>query len=202
MERIHPGAAGSLVPMMQDYDGTDYPDAEPSTSFAGVPDGFARLWTPHRIAYIEQGGGAPGDACVFCTAPTLTDEEGLIVHRGALAYALLNLFPYNSGHLLVVPYRHIATYDEATDAEVAEIGAITQTAMRVIRQTSRADGFNIGMNQGAIAGAGIAGHLHQHVVPRWAADANFFPIIARTKALPVLLGEAREQLAAAWPQRS
>ena len=202
MERIHPGAAGSLVPMMRDYDGTDYPDAESSTSFAGVPDGFARLWTPHRIAYIEQGGGAPGDACVFCTAPALSDEDGLIVHRGELAYALLNLFPYNSGHLLVVPYRHIATYDEATDAEVAEIGAITQTAMRVIRQTSRADGFNIGMNQGAIAGAGIAGHLHQHVVPRWAADANFFPIIARTKALPVLLGEAREQLAAAWPHRS
>ena len=200
--RIHPGGAGSLVPMMRDYDGTDYPDAESSASFAGVPDGFARLWTPHRIAYIEQGGGAPGDRCVFCVAPTLSDEEGLIVHRGELAYALLNLFPYNSGHLLVVPYRHIATYDEATDAEVAEIGRITQTAMRVIRQTSRADGFNIGMNQGAIAGAGIAGHLHQHVVPRWAADANFFPIIARTKALPVLLGEAREQIAAAWPQRT
>jgi len=188
--------------MMRDYDGTEYSDVESSTAFAGVPDGFARLWTPHRIAYIEQGGGAPGDSCVFCVAPTLSDEEGLIVHRGELVYALLNLFPYNSGHLLVVPYRHIATYDEATDAEVAEIGAITQTAMRVIRQTSRADGFNIGMNQGAIAGAGIAGHLHQHVVPRWAADANFFPIIARTKALPVLLGEAREQLAGAWPQRS
>ena len=94
-----------------------------------------------------------------------------------------------------MPYRHIATYDEATDAEVAEIGAVTQTAMRVIGQTSRADGFNIGMNQGAIAGAGIAAHLHQHVVPRWAADANFFPIIARTKALPVLLGEVRETLA-------
>lgn len=187
---------------MRDYDGTEYPDAESSAAFAGVPDGFARLWTPHRIAYIEQGGGAPGDRCVFCTAPTLTDEEALIVHRGQLAYALLNLFPYNSGHLLVVPYRHIATYDETTDAEVAEIGSITQTAMRVIRQTSRADGFNIGMNQGAIAGAGIAGHLHQHVVPRWAADANFFPIIARTKAIPTLLGEARAQIADAWPQRS
>lgn len=186
--------------MIRDYDGTEYPDAESSASLAGVPDGFARLWTPHRIAYIEQGGGAPGDQCVFCTAPTLSDEQGLIVHRGELVYALLNLFPYNSGHLLVVPYRHIATYDEATDAEVAELGSVTQTAMRVIRQTSRADGFNIGMNQGAIAGAGIAGHLHQHVVPRWAADANFFPIIARTKALPVLLGEAREQIAEAWPK--
>ncbi|AYF99136.1 HIT family protein [Protaetiibacter intestinalis] len=185
--------------MTRDYDGSEYPDAEPSTSLAGVPDGFGRLWTPHRIAYIEQGGGAPGDECVFCTAPTLSDEDALIVHRGELAYALLNLFPYNSGHLLVVPYRHIAGYDEATEAEVAEIGAITQTAMRVIRGTSHADGFNIGMNQGAIAGAGIAAHLHQHVVPRWASDANFFPIIARTKAIPTLLGEARATIAEAWP---
>ncbi|TXK17516.1 HIT domain-containing protein [Homoserinibacter sp. GY 40078] len=184
--------------MEQDYDGTVYPDAEPASRFAGVPDGFARLWTPHRIAYIERGA-ASSDGCVFCTAPTLSDEEALIVHRGRSAYALLNLFPYNSGHLLVVPYRHIATYDEASADEVAEIGEITQTAMRVVRRTSRSDGFNIGMNQGAIAGAGIAAHLHQHVVPRWAADANFFPIIAQTKALPRLLGEVREEIAAGWP---
>ncbi|MFT4284909.1 MAG: HIT domain-containing protein [Protaetiibacter sp.] len=185
--------------MTRDYDGTEYAGAEPSSDFAGIPDGFGRLWTPHRIAYIEQGGGSPGDDCVFCTAPTLSDEQALIVHRGERVYALLNLFPYNSGHLLVVPYRHIATYDEADDAEVAEIGSVTQTAMRVIRSISRADGFNIGMNQGAIAGAGIAAHLHQHVVPRWATDANFFPIIARTKALPRLLGEVRQELADAWP---
>jgi ATP adenylyltransferase len=98
-----------------------------------------------------------------------------------------------------VPFRHIATYDTATPEEVAEIGALTQTAMRVLTQTSRADGFNLGMNQGAIAGAGIAAHLHQHVVPRWATDANFFPIVARTKAIPRLLGEVRDELAAAWP---
>jgi ATP adenylyltransferase len=182
-----------------DYDGTEYPDAESSAGLAGIPDGFQRLWTPHRIAYIEQGGMAPGDDCVFCTAPTLSDEQALIVHRGELAYVILNLFPYNSGHLLVVPYRHIATYDSVTPEEVAEIGALTQTAMRVLTQTSRADGFNIGMNQGAIAGAGIAAHLHQHVVPRWATDANFFPIVARTKAIPRLLGEVRDELAAAWP---
>jgi ATP adenylyltransferase len=182
-----------------DYDGTEYPDAESSAGLAGIPDGFQRLWTPHRIAYIEQGGMAPGDDCVFCTAPTLTDEHALIVHRGDLAYVILNLFPYNSGHLLVVPYRHIATYDSATPEEVSEIGALTQTAMRVLTQTSRADGFNLGMNQGAIAGAGIAAHLHQHVVPRWATDANFFPIVARTKAIPRLLGEVRDELATAWP---
>jgi ATP adenylyltransferase len=112
---------------------------------------------------------------------------------------LLNLFPYNSGHLLVCPYRHVATYDEATPEEVAEIGSLTQTAMTVLTATSGAHGYNIGMNQGRVAGAGIAEHLHQHVVPRWALDANFFPIIAGTKALPRLLGEVRAEIAAAWP---
>jgi len=185
---------------MKDYDGTDYPDAESSARFAAIPDGFQRLWTPHRIAYVEQGPTPPGDECVFCTAPTLSDEQALIVHRGSLGYVLLNLFPYNSGHLLVVPYRHFALYGEATAEETAEIAALTQTATRVVTTTSRAEGFNIGMNQGAVAGAGIAAHLHQHVVPRWATDANFFPIVARTKALPRLLGEVREELAAAWPE--
>jgi len=165
----------------------------------GVPDEFQRLWTPHRMVYIQQAD--PGhEACPFCVAPTLSDEDALIVARGTYAYALLNLFPYNSGHLLVCPYRHIASYDEATPEEVAEIGSLTQTAMRVIRTVSNSDGFNIGMNQGAVAGAGIAGHLHQHIVPRWAQDANFFPIIARTKALPQLLGEVRASLANAWPR--
>ncbi|MDF2507058.1 MAG: hypothetical protein K0Q52_917, partial [Microbacterium sp.] len=101
--------------------------------------------------------------------------------------------------LLVCPYRHIATYDQATAEEVAEIGALTQTAMRVLREVSRCDGFNLGMNQGAVAGAGVDAHLHQHVVPRWTSDANFFPIIAKTKALPQLLGEVREAVANAWP---
>jgi ATP adenylyltransferase len=184
---------------MKDYDGTDYPDAESSAQFAGIPDGFQRLWTPHRIAYIEQGPADPSRECVFCTAPTLSDEQALIVHRGESAYVILNLFPYNSGHLLVVPYRHVALYDDATEQEILEIATLTQTAMRTLTSTSHADGYNIGMNQGAIAGAGIAAHLHQHVVPRWATDANFFPIIAHTKALPKLLGEVRDELAAAWP---
>ncbi|AZZ55064.1 HIT family protein [Rathayibacter iranicus] len=173
--------------------------AEGSAHLAGVPDEFQRLWTPHRMVYIQKG--QPGaDDCPFCVAPTLSDEEALIVARGEHAYVLLNLFPYNSGHLLVCPYRHIPLYDEATDEEVAEIGSLTQTAMRVVRSVSHNDGFNLGMNQGAVAGAGIAAHLHQHVVPRWATDANFFPIIARTKALPQLLGDVRASLAAAWPR--
>ena len=165
----------------------------------GVPDEFQRLWTPHRMVYIQNNQQPGEDDCPFCRAPKLSDEEALIVARGTHAYVILNLFPYNSGHVLVCPYRHFALYDEATPEEVAEIGSLTQTAMRVITEVSHNDGFNIGINQGAIAGAGIAGHLHQHIVPRWAQDANFFPIIAKTKALPQILGEVRATIAAAWP---
>ena len=184
---------------MRDYDGAEHESVESSTGFAAVPDAFQRLWTPHRIAYIESGQQPGEDSCPFCLAPDMSDEKALIVARGSTAYVLLNLFPYNSGHLLVCPYRHVATYDEATTEEVAEIASLTQTAMRVLTETARCQGFNIGMNQGRIAGAGIAEHLHQHIVPRWALDANFFPIIAETKALPRLLGEVREEIANAWP---
>jgi ATP adenylyltransferase len=170
-----------------------------AATLPGVPDQFQRLWTPHRMAYIQAGPEPLRRTCPFCEAPGKSDEDALIVARGRTAYALLNLFPYNSGHLLVCPYRHIATYDQATDEEVAEIGLLTQQAMRVLRTVSRCDGFNLGMNQGAVAGAGIDEHLHQHVVPRWGSDANFFPIIARTKALPQLLGDVRKAVADAWP---
>mgnify|MGYP002654889232 CR=1 FL=1 len=122
----------------------------------------------------------------------------MIVHRGKTGYVLLNLFPYNSGHLLVCPYRHVDTYDKATDQEAAEIALMTQQAMKTLRKVSGAHGFNIGMNQGEVAGAGIASHLHQHIVPRWKADSNFFPIIAQTKALPRLLGEVRETIQNNW----
>lgn len=172
----------------------------PAESLVGVPDGFQRLWTPHRMAYIQAGPEPLREVCPFCAAPGKDDAESLIVARGEHAYVVLNLFPYNSGHVLVCPYRHVSTYDEASPEEVAEIAALTQTVMRVLRSVSRCEGFNIGMNQGAIAGAGVEGHLHQHVVPRWASDANFFPIIAKTKALPQLLGEVRETLSTAWPQ--
>ena len=169
----------------------------------GVPDAFQRLWTPHRMAYID-GQDRPPDAsehqCPFCRAPSRDDVSGLIVHRGETAYVVMNLYPYSPGHVLVCPYRHVSDYPDATDAEIAEIAALTQTSMRVLRAVSHPDGFNLGINQGAVAGAGIAAHLHQHVVPRWGGDSNFLPIIARTKALPQLLGDAREQLAAAWPR--
>lgn len=177
---------------------SDAPITADSAQFAGVPDGFQRLWTPHRMAYIQAGPQPHRDACPFCASPQGPDEDGLVVVRGRTCYALLNLYPYNSGHLLICPYRHIATYDQASADEIAEMGLLTQQSMRVLRRVARCDGFNIGMNQGHVAGAGVDEHLHQHVVPRWATDANFFPIIARTKAVPQLLGDVREAIAAEW----
>lgn len=177
---------------------------EPADAFVGESDGFQRLWTPHRMAYV-QGENKPEDParqdqCPFCAAPGRSDEESLIVHRGRSAYAILNLFPYNSGHLLVCPYRHVADYIDLTEDEVLDVARITRTAMRVIRAVSHPAGFNLGMNQGAVAGAGIAAHLHQHVVPRWEGDANFLPIVGRTKALPVLLSDTRRLYADAWQE--
>jgi ATP adenylyltransferase len=169
----------------------------------GVPDGYERLWTPHRMAYIKGDGKPTGadediEGCPFCEILKLDDEDGMIVARGRTMYVVMNKFPYNSGHLLVVPYRHVADYTDIDDEEVAEMGALTQEAMRVIRRVMGAHGFNIGMNQGQIAGAGIAGHLHQHLVPRWGGDSNFMPIIGRTKTLPQVLADTRADLAAAW----
>lgn len=169
----------------------------------GDPDAWDRLWTPHRMAYIR-GESKPrdaeaGDGCPFCRAPGLPDAESLVAHRGVTAYVVLNLYPYNAGHLLVCPYRHVADYTELSDAEVAEVGLLTQQAMSALRTCSGAHGFNIGMNQGSIAGAGIAAHLHQHVVPRWGGDTNFLPVVGRTRTMPQLLSETRELVAAAWP---
>lgn len=179
------------------------PAVEDAAGLPGVPDGFGRLWTPHRMAYIggenKPADGAEGDGCPFCRIPSLSDEDGLVVARGAVAYVVLNLYPYNGGHVLVVPYRHVADYTDLTPDEVAEVAELTRTAMRVLRAVSGPHGFNLGMNQGAVAGAGIAAHLHQHVVPRWSGDSNFLPIVGRTRALPELLHDTRARLAAAWP---
>jgi ATP adenylyltransferase len=166
----------------------------------GTPDRFRRLWTPHRLAYIK-GENKPGETgeCPFCRIPRLPDADGLIVARGLLVYAVLNLYPYNSGHLMVVPFRHVADYTELDDKETAELAGFTKRAMAALRTVSGAQGFNIGMNMGLAAGAGIAAHLHQHVVPRWGGDANFMPVIGQTKVLPQLLAQTRELLAAAWP---
>ncbi|WP_335975724.1 MULTISPECIES: HIT family protein [Streptomycetaceae] len=170
---------------------------------AGGPDAFQRLWTPHRMAYIQgenkPSGPDAGDGCPFCVIPSKTDEDGLVVARGERAYAVLNLYPYNSGHLMLVPYRHVADYTELDEGETAEVARLTKQAMTALRAASGAQGFNIGMNQGGVAGAGIAAHLHQHVVPRWGGDVNFMPVVGNTKVLPQLLADTRKLLADAWP---
>jgi ATP adenylyltransferase len=167
----------------------------------GMPDAWSRLWAPHRLDYLR-GENRPlaGNeiTCPFCEIPSMSDEEGLVVHRGTHAYVVMNLYPYNPGHLLICAYRHVADLTELTGEEREEIFALTSHAMSTIRKVSQPEGFNLGMNQGAISGAGVAAHIHQHVVPRWSGDANFMPIIGKTKVLPQLLTITRNELSAAW----
>ena len=167
----------------------------------GMPDGWQRLWAPHRLDYLR-GENRPLDGndveCPFCRIPNLGDEEGLVVARGKHVYAVMNLYPYNPGHLLICAFRHVADLTDLSDEERNEMSAFTAHAMTTIRNVSGAHGFNLGMNQGAISGAGVADHIHQHVVPRWGGDANFMPIIGKTKVMPQLLSQTRSDLAAAW----
>ncbi|MDQ1288502.1 MAG: adenylyltransferase [Actinomycetota bacterium] len=179
---------------------------QPSWELSGASDGFERLWTPHRMVYL-QGEDKPADdqaglQCPFCRAPTKDDVTGLVVARGETAFVVMNLYPYNTGHVMVCPYRHVSLYPDLTAEETAEIADLTKTAMRVLAAVSGCQGFNVGMNQGAVAGAGIAAHLHQHIVPRWGGDANFLPVIGRTKALSELLADTRARLSEAWPSPS
>ncbi|MFT4148194.1 MAG: HIT domain-containing protein [Micrococcaceae bacterium] len=174
-----------------------HPD-EVTDSFAlpGVPDSFQRLWTPQRLAYqpgIENG-------CPFCEMPKLDDEDALIVYRGKTCFVILNLYPYNAGHLLVCAYRHIDMYYKLTQEETLEMAELTQHAMKALNKVSRAAGFNLGMNQGAVGGAGVAEHIHQHVIPRWRGDSNFLPIIAQTRTVARLHSEVRQSLADVWDE--
>ena len=181
-------------------EGTESVTVTVSSDDGGPATVFEHLWTPYRMAYIR-GAGKPTTEhdCPFCLIPQMDDDEGLVVARGRTVFAVLNLYPYNAGHLMVVPYRHVPDYTDLTADEVAELGAFTQTAMRVVRSVSGAHGFNIGMNQGSVAGAGIADHLHQHAVPRWGGDTNFMPVIGLTRVLPQVLRETRALLAGSWP---
>ena len=180
-------------------EGIPYPEA--AAGFPGEPDGFQRLWTPHRMVYID-GQDKPKDAgesqCPFCSAPSKTDAEGPLGARGEPVFAVRNRDPYHPGHLLIGPYRHVADYTDLTADETNELARFTQKAMRVIRAVSGPHGFNLGMNQGPVAGAGIAAHLHQHVVPRWGGDANFLPVIAQTKALPQVHADVQARLSEEW----
>jgi ATP adenylyltransferase len=171
----------------------------------GEPDHLQRLWTPHRMHYIAEapmkGAASEKSKQPFTDIPTLSDEDGLVVARGELVYVVLNLYPYNPGHSMVVPYRRVAELEDLTDAESAELMAFTQKTIRVIKAVSRPHGFNVGLNLGSSAGGSLAEHLHMHVVPRWSGDANFITIIGGSKIVPQLLRETRELLANEWARQ-
>ncbi|HEY9410004.1 MAG TPA: HIT domain-containing protein [Jiangellaceae bacterium] len=167
-----------------------------------MSDRLERLWTPYRMAYIrgEEGNGRePDGGCPFCRIPDRPDDQGLIVHRGEQVYAVLNLHPYNPGHLMVVTYRHVAELEDLTHDEAAELSSVTRDAVRAVRAASSPHGFNVGLNLGAVAGGSLSDHLHQHVVPRWTGDANFMTVLSDTKIMPQLLGDTRALLVDAWP---
>ena len=170
-------------------------------SGVGEPDRLERLWTPYRMAYVRTAVAAGEEECPFCAIPAAgEDERLLVVHRGEAVYVVLNLHPYNPGHLMVLPYRHVADLTELTEEESVELTTTTQQAIRVIRRVSSPHAFNVGLNLGGAAGGSLADHLHQHVVPRWGGDANFITVLGGTKVLPQLLGDTRELLAGAWDE--
>lgn len=171
----------------------------------GDPDYLQRLWTPYRMNYIADEPARRADASPsqpFTEIPTRSDEDGLIVARGELAYVVLNLYPYNPGHLMVVPYRRVSELEDLTFEESAELMALTQKAIRVIKRVSNPGGFNVGLNLGKVSGGSLAEHLHMHVVPRWIGDANFITIVGGTKMIPQLLSETRQLLATEWEKLS
>lgn len=161
-------------------------------------EGFDRLWTPHRMAYIAPSLPLADDGCPFCAMEHLAPEDSLVVHRGETCFVVLNLHPYNPGHLMVLPHRHVAELEDLTPEETTELMTATQRAVRVLREVSGPQAFNIGLNLGGVAGGSLSQHLHQHVVPRWSGDANFITVLGGTKVLPQLLSDTRALLAEAW----
>jgi len=156
-----------------------------------------RLWSPWRYKYVSKAD--PSDACFFCTKPAEhRDQENLIVFRGSRNFVLLNLYPYTGGHLMVAPYAHVATLEAAEEESVLELMSLTRRAQRHLREVYKAPAFNLGMNIGAAAGAGVAGHIHMHVLPRWPGDANFMTTVAETRVLPEDLTETWEKLTKAF----
>jgi ATP adenylyltransferase len=156
------------------------------------------LWAPWRLDYIQRAGEQ--DGCVFCTeaADAVPGDDTLVIHRGELAFALLNRFPYTSGHLMVAPYRHVGELSELEDSEAAELHALTVASLTALRAVYVPDAFNVGWNLGAVAGGSISAHVHEHVVPRWSGDTNFMPVLADVRVMPEHLRETREKLRAAW----
>src|SRR6266545_3039474 len=159
--------------------------------------GVKQLWAPWRLEYIKSADEQPG--CLFCDAAAGADEERLVVRRSTHALALLNKFPYASGHFMVAPLRHVGEFGDLEDAEVLELHLLASAGMGALAETYAPQGYNVGWNLGRIAGAGVIDHVHLHVVPRWAGDTNFMPVLADVKVLPEHLEETRRRLAEAWP---
>jgi ATP adenylyltransferase len=151
------------------------------------------LWTPWRYAYVT-GGTNDATSCIFCSAPKESDREAHIVHRGTHCYVILNTYPYTNGHVMIVPYAHLDELQKLPVDAASEMMALSQRMESVLRSLYRPDGINLGMNIGKAAGAGVAGHIHMHVLPRWVADANFVSVIGETRVLPEALEVTWERL--------
>jgi ATP adenylyltransferase len=151
-----------------------------------------RLWSSWRLAYVSASGDPTG--CIFCDALTDDEAAALVLFRGTTCFVILNLYPYNNGHLMVVPNRHVATLAEATPEELGELMRLTQAAEMVLTEAYHPQGMNVGMNLGRPAGAGIADHMHIHVVPRWGGDTNFMSVVGGVRVLPEELGQTAERL--------
>jgi ATP adenylyltransferase len=156
-----------------------------------------RLWAPWRLEYIK--GADEQEGCVFCRAAQAGDEDGLVVRRGRRAFVLVNKYPYAAGHLMVAPFRHQGDFGELDADEAVEIHRLAASGLAALAEAMRPQGFNLGWNLGRIAGAGVADHVHLHVVPRWAGDTNFMPVLADVKVIPEALADTRAKLAEAWP---
>lgn len=160
-----------------------------------------RIWAPWRMDYIKNSEPEPG--CIFCKRLEMEDSaENLILHRGEKAFAILNRYPYTNGHMMVVPYQHTASIEDLDAATQAELMKLTAEAVRVLRTVYAAEAFNVGMNIGAAAGAGIADHVHVHIVPRWDGDTNFMSTTAHTRVLPEALEVTYARLRDAWKAQS
>jgi ATP adenylyltransferase len=146
------------------------------------------------MKYIKEAAGGKAPGCIFCEAPRMRDEDSLIVYRGERVYVILNKYPYNTGHVMVVPYRHVPSLEDLSEEELRELGLVVAKTLRVLREAYKPHGFNVGVNIGEAAGAGVAGHVHVHVVPRWKGDANFMIVTGGVKVLPESLDETFRKL--------
>jgi len=154
-----------------------------------------RIWAPWRLPYVKDASKDIEQECIFCTKPAQgEDEANLIVHRGERCFVILNLFPYTNGHLMVAPYEHVASLPEVEAQTIAEIMALAQRAMTILEEVYSPHGYNVGFNQGRVAGAGVEHHIHMHVVPRWGGDTNFMPVLADTRVMPQSLEQSYEAL--------